>query len=140
MHNTYVKEIFAKKGRDIDELKASVPTLEARVTKLEKQIDENSANERKNTLIMAGILPPAEQGEDCKYIVLEQTRECLRLELAIEDNSIAHRIGVKPKTRGEDKRNIMFKLCNKEAQQDILKIYKNMKSKKFYTKESLTPL
>ena len=54
------------------------------VVKLEQQICENSAHERKNTLIMAGTIPPAQHAEDCEFIVKEQIREHLRLELAID--------------------------------------------------------
>ena len=114
--------------------------LETRVVKLEQQIDENSVYERKNTLIMAGTIPPASHAEDCKFIVREQIREHLHLELAIEDISMAHLIGVKPKIQGEGKRNIMFKLCNKDVKQNILKSCKVVKPKKFYINESLTPL
>ena len=51
---------------------------------------------------MAGTIPPAQHAEDCKSIVREQIREYLRVELAIEDISMARRIGVKPKIQGED--------------------------------------
>ena len=88
---------------------------------------------------MAGTIPPASHAEDCKFIVREQIREHLRLELAI-DISMAHRISVKPKIQGEDKRNIMFKFCNRDVKQNILKSCKVVKPKKFYIKESLTPL
>ena len=54
-------------------------TLDTRVVKLGQQIDENSAHERKNTLIMAGTIPPASQADDCKFIVREQIRDHLRL-------------------------------------------------------------
>ena len=70
----------------------------------------------------------------------EQIREHLLLELAIEGISMAHRIGVKPKTQGEDKRNIMFKLCNRDVKLNILKSCKVVKPKKFYINENLTPL
>ena len=132
--------MFEKKDREIQELLANVSMLETRVVKLEQQIDENSAHERKNTLIVAGAIPPASHAEDCKFIVREQIREHLRLELAIADISMAHRIGVKPKTQGEDKRNIMFKLCNRDVKLNILKSCKIVKPKKFYINESLTPL
>ena len=137
----YFTEMFEKKDREIKELLANVSMLETRVVKLEQQVDENSAHERKNTLIMAGTIPPASHAEDCKFIIVrEQIRENLRLELAIEDISMAHRIGVKPKTQGEDKRNIMFKLCNRDVKLNILKSCKVVKPKKFYVNESLTPL
>ena len=54
--------------------------LERRVVKLEQQIDENSAHERKNSLIMAGTTPAAQHAEDCMFIVRDQIREHLRLE------------------------------------------------------------
>ena len=105
--------------------------LETRVVKLEQQIDENSSHERKNRLIMAGTIPSAAHAEDCKFIVREQIREHLPLVLAIEDNSMAHRIDVKPKIHGEDKHNIMFKLCNRDVKQNILKCCKVVKPKEF---------
>ena len=89
---------------------------------------------------MAGTIPPASHAEDCKFVVLEQIREHLRLELAIEYISMAHRISVKPKIPVEDKRNIMLKLCNRDVKQNILKSCKVVKPKKFYINESLTPL
>ena len=51
----------------------------------------------------------------------EQIREHMRLELAIVDISMAHRISFKPKIQGEDKRDIMFKLCNRDVKRNILK-------------------
>ena len=85
-------------------------------------------------------MPPASHAEDCKFIVREQIREHLRQGLAIEDISMAHRIGVKPKTKGEDKPNIMFILCSIDVKLNILKSCKVVKPKKFYINESLTPL
>ena len=52
--------MFEKKDREIKELKALLVT---RVVKLEQLIDENSAHERKNTLIMPGTIPPAQHAE-----------------------------------------------------------------------------
>ena len=71
---------------------------------------------------------------------LQQIGEHLHLDLATEDISMAHRIGVKPKIQGEEKRNIMFKLCNRDVKQNILKSCKVVKPKKIYINESLTPL
>ena len=48
--------MFEKKDREIKGLLANVSMLETRVVKLEQQINENSAHERKNTLIMAGTI------------------------------------------------------------------------------------
>ena len=112
--------------------------LETRVVTLEQQIYENSAHEWKNTLIMAGTIPPASHAEYCKFIVREQIREHLCVELAIEDISMAHRICFNPNIQGEDKCNIMFKLCNRDVKQDILKSCKVVKPKKFYINGSLT--
>ena len=118
-NNVCIKETFEKKDRVIDELQANVSTLETRVAKLEEQDDKNLANERKDTLIMAGSVPPAGQGQNCRSIVRKQIREHLRRGLAIDDISMVHRFGVKPKTQGENMRNIMFKLYYREVKQDI---------------------
>ena len=56
--------MFEKKHREIKELEANVSMLETCVVKLEQQIDENTAQEQKNTFIMAGTIPPASQAED----------------------------------------------------------------------------
>ena len=85
--------MFERKDREIKELQANVSMLETRVVKLEQQIEEKSAHAPKNTLIMSGTIPPASHAEDCKFIVREQIREHLCLELAIEDISMAHRMG-----------------------------------------------
>ena len=77
--------MFEKKDWEIKELLANVSMLETRVVKLKQQIEEKSAHERKNTLIMAGAIPPASHAEDCKFIVREQIRERQRRELAIEN-------------------------------------------------------
>ena len=57
---TYFTEMFENKDREIKELQENVSMLETRVVKLEQQIDENSAHEQKNTLIMADTIPPAQ--------------------------------------------------------------------------------
>ena len=116
---TYFTEIFEKKNRKLKQLQVSVSMLETRVVKLEQQIDGNLPHERKNTLIMAGTIPPAQLAEDCESIVRGQIREHMRLEFAIED-ILSHRIGVITKIQGEDKRNIMFKLCNSVVKENIL--------------------
>ena len=61
--------MFEKKDHEIKELQANVSMLETPVVKLEQQIDEFLAHERKNTLIIAGTIPPASHAEDCKFIV-----------------------------------------------------------------------
>ena len=116
--------------------------IETCVVKLEQQIDKNSDHEQKNACQWQALylLLAASHAEDCKFIVLEQIRENTPLELAIEDISMAHRIVVKPKIQGEDKGNIMFKLCNRDVKQNILKSCKVVKPNKFYINESLTPL
>ena len=65
--------MFEKKDRKIKELLANLSMLETRVVKLEQQIDENSAHELKNTLVMAGTIPNASHAEDCKYMHCART-------------------------------------------------------------------
>ena len=82
--------MFEKKDIEIKEQQANMSILEMRVVKLEQQIDENSAHEQKNTLIVPVTIPAEQHAEDCKFIVQEQIREHLHLELAIEDIYMAH--------------------------------------------------
>ena len=69
---SYIKEISENIDREIDEPQSSVSTIETRLANQKEQIDENSAQERKDTLIMAGTLPPARYEENTKSIVREQ--------------------------------------------------------------------
>lgn len=52
--------------------------LETRGPKLEEQIDANFAYEYNGTVIMAGTVPAAKQGEDCQSTVREQILEHLQ--------------------------------------------------------------
>lgn len=134
----YFDDCLKPKLREIETLKASVVDLQTRVNKLEEEIDNNSAYERRDTLILSGNIPSASPDEHCKSIVVDLLKNKAFLNIQLEDLSVAHRIGAKPKNQGPDRRNIMFKLVRRDLKTDILHACKNSKPD-FYINESLTP-
>ena len=116
--------------------------IETCVVKLEQQIDKNSAHEQKNALPMAGTIPPP-SCITCRGLKVHCAGANSRKHapsVSYWDISMAHRIAVKPKIQGEDKGNIMFKLCNRYVKQHIFKSCNVVKPDNFYINESLTPL
>ena len=136
---TYFDQILQAKDAVIEDLQGTVSNLKTRVSKLEEQVDANSAYERRDALIISGDIPEAAPGENCNNLVRSLLREQIKINLNADDISVAHRIGRKPKTQGPDKRNLIFKLCRRDVKRDIIHACKQVKPK-FYVNESLTPL
>ena len=97
-------ELLKVKNAEIGQLRKTVTALEERVDALEGKVDAADAYERRDTLIVSGSVPNAEQGENCKSIVREMLKEKTRLSIDLSDISIAHRLGRKPQQQGPDKR------------------------------------
>ena len=59
--------------------------------------------------------------ENSKLIIQDQLRRYVRLNTNENEISTAHRIGRKP-ARGEDKRNLIFKLCRRDLMETFFMI------------------
>lgn len=113
-------------------------THTAEVLSLRTNIDTNEQYERKDTLIISGPdLPVASQNENSKLVVKNLLNEKTRVNIDINDISIAHRIGRKP-NNAPDKRGIIFKLCRRDLVQRIFTACRQSRPP-FYVNCSLTP-
>lgn len=135
---TFFDTVLNKKNEEVEELKSRVSTLEAKLDKLEADVDTNDAYERRDTLIVSGNIPPATDGENCNTIIRKLLSEQCQLNIQATDISTAHRLGVKPKSQGPDKRNIIFKLCRRDVKEDILNACRQSRPP-FFINCSLTP-
>ena len=133
----YFDNLMTEKNKRIEDLEREVISLRDRIDRLEDVQDDNAAYMRRESLVMSGGIPNGTRDENCKTIVVELLRSQVRLNLDINDISIAHRIGRK-KQQGIDNRNIFFKLCRRDLKYDILHACRQYRPK-FYINESLTP-
>ena len=105
---------------------------------MKTNIDSNNQYERLDTLIISGPeLPIACDTENSKLIIQDLLRRECNFNLAVNDISTAHRIGRKP-AGGEDRRNLIFKLCRRDLVSDIFNSCKQSRPK-FFINCSLTP-
>ena len=155
---TFFSNMLESKDSEISELLEKVALLEDKVEKLESNIDETAQYERRDTFVLSGPnVPTAEQGENCKRIILKLFHEHLQLNLNESDIATAQRIGRKQNNDEvtschrknqnvnettllhRDNRNIIMTFHSRDLVRDI---YGACKSKRppFFINGSLTPL
>jgi len=135
----YFEKKFTEQECEIIASKTEIGELKTKIEKLENQIDDNNAYERRDTLVLSGNIPPSTNDENCKSIIINKIRDELHMNINANDISIAHRIGPKPKTQAPDKRSIIFKLCRRDLKSEILDNCRRLKPS-YYINESLTPV
>ena len=136
---SYFDSVLKGKDAEIEKLTEKMCALEDKVEKLEDALDAAAASERRDNLIVSGNVPPHSVGENTKQVLISLLQNKLNLNVDSSDISIVHRVGVKSKTQGPDKRNILIKLCRHDLKGDILSACKQMKPD-IYINESLTPI
>ena len=106
--NTKIEQMFsvfksellnklAEKDEQIAELRSDVNFLKNRVIKLEDQLDDNDAYERKDTLIFSGAsVPIVKEDEDCGLVLRNTVKDKLKFVLCNDAISVCHRLGSKP--------------------------------------------
>ena len=124
-------------------LAAKVSTAEQNrndeLRKLQINLDSTNQYERRDTLVISGPdLPMHSEDENPKTLIQSLLRSGIRYNLDPSSISIAHRIGRKP-ARGEDRRNLIFKLCRRDLVPEIISACKTNKPS-FFINPSLTPL
>ena len=112
--------------------------MQKRLDNLEQQIDNNSAYERRDTLVISGNIPASRPNENCIEIVRNIIKDQTRVIIDVNDISTAHRLGRRPDNGQEDKRSIIFKLCRRNTKREIIQACKTSKPN-FYVNEHLTP-
>ena len=137
---TKFSEFLTAKFKEVDDLKEQVHDLNRTIRKLEDTIEDASAYERRDALILGGkCLPVSYQGEICSTIVQNLVKEHLNLEIQSSDISTAHRLGIKRQNQTADKRNIIVKFCRRDVKREVLVASKQKRSSDIFANESLTP-
>ena len=129
-----------EKDKVIDKLNNDVFVLKATVSRLEDKIDQNDAFDRRETLVFSGkSLPIFSNNENVTQVLNKVLKD--KLKLPLPENSIAtsHRVGKIP-VRGEDRRAIVARFCNRDMKIDIMKAAKTVKPENLFINESLTPV
>ena len=119
-----ISEIF-RENRD---LRSHVKTLEERLLKLEKQVNNTEQNNRKNNIEVDGI-PSFVTDEDLRGVVATLFNHIAESDITIGDIEVAHRLYSKssPKpTIVRLKRNIIEELKSKEARRKLKDIAAKM--------------
>ena len=134
-------KVLQEKDDQISGLRTEVNTLKKAVNKLEGQLDDNDAYERRDTLIFSGsTLPAAQDGEDCAQLLRKNLKDKLKFIIPQDGISVCHRMGSKPKTQRPDTRPIIAKFCQRSTKNDILDASRKMKVPQLFINESLTPI
>ena len=129
-----------QKDEQIAELRSEVSSLKTIVHKLEDQLDDNDAYERRDTLIFSGSsLPTANENENCAEIIRNLAQEKLRIILPQDGISACHRLGTKSSTQRPDNRPIITKFCQRNVKTDVLMAARKLRSPQIFVNESLTP-
>ena len=130
-----------KRDEKIEMLEKEVIDLRQGVAKLSEKLDDADAYERRDTLIISGsAIPVATPGERVADLVCEMVRQKMKMTLSSTEISTAHRLGGRPKSQTEDKRNFIVKLCRRETKQEIISACKKTKPEGLFINENLTPL
>ena len=133
-------DLISAKDARISSLEDEVKTLQAKVSKLHENIDENEAYERRDCLVFSGAaLPSFSTGEICSNLVTEMVTQKLQLNITQADISVSHRLGPKPASQATDKRPIIAKFCRRDLKREVLKVGRSTRAEGFYVSESLTP-
>ena len=151
----FFKECSAEKNEEIAILKKEVKSLNMRLQSLEDKQDVANQYSRLDTLTLspkknaegsfhADTVPIFDSGENTKTIVRQLFKDHLKLDLADNDISIAHRLQAPKKannssTPSHDRRNIIVRFCRKDLMGTVFQHCKEM-TPPFYVNESLTPL
>ena len=138
-----ISSLVSSKSAEVECLQSEVTALKLLVAKLEMNIEDQNAYERRDCIILSGdSIPLASDGENCINIVNALVKEKLKIQLTDADVSTAHRVGKKPLAQGPDRRNIIAKLCRRSLKRDIMYASKNQPTNapRLYVNESLTPV
>ena len=137
---TEFRALVVQQEERVEKLEHEIDTLKLKVTHSSAKIDENESYERRDTLILSGDkIPAVAANENCAEIVRGMLRDTLSYNVSMQDISVAHRLGSKPKHQRADKRNLIVKFCKRNIKNDILAAGRRVKPAGLYLGESLTP-
>ena len=114
--------------------------FQEKLGKLQDNINDNEAYERRDCLSFCGSSIPASiSGGICANHVRELISRNLQINLNPVEITISHRLGPKPVNQSVDKRPIIAKLCRWDLRDDILRVGCTRQIQGLYINKSLTP-
>ena len=126
----------------ITSLKSEINTLRSTITKMEGEIDQADAYERRDTVIFSGdSVPTGRADEDSSDIIVNLVNKKLKMQrFNRQDINIAHRLGrLQQGEASPDKRAIIVKLCHRDVKRRLFSAAKSEKVGGLFINESLTP-
>ena len=129
------EEDRAKKNEVIGNLQSEVRILSSKVSKLEKQADQQEQYSSRNCLLVHGIKEV--RGEVTDDVIIETISQNLDIDIAPHDIERSHRIG-QSRQSGEKPRPIVVNFVRYNDRNKIFRNKKNLKGKKISITESLT--
>ena len=139
------KELLGAKDKEIVELRREIGHLKGTLAKLSDNIDEESAYERRDTILLSGKpIPHGTRDENVFSIVKKVIKDKVNINITPGDINCAHRIGKLNRNGGQDKRPIIVKLVRRSLKRDIIVQSRNLQrnvaaADRLYITESLTP-
>ena len=137
------KELLGSRDEEVRTLKQDVLNLRKDVTRLEDLLDNESAYERRDTVIISGKnIPHGTPTEKSSVVVQKLCQEKFNIQISDADISTAHRLG--KNSQNPDKRPIIVKLCRRDIKREIIvksrQAQHNVQAReRIYVNESLTP-
>ena len=126
MKQDYTKMIADKDSviedlqQQVAAMRTDIDSLQERARKMEDNIDGADAYERRDTIVLSGpSLPVASAGENCVAKAIDVIKEKLKVQIAVNDISTAHRLGTKPQNQAPDNRKLIVKLCRRDVKRNI---------------------
>ena len=133
-------ELVMQDREKFSKLENEVAGLRKKVCLLEEKLEDTEAYERRDTLVFSGKkIPPSQNNENCAQIALRCLAEQTNLQVSLDEVSVAHRLGPKPRDQRPDQRKIIVKFCKRDVKTNILASVRRVKPQDFFINESLTP-
>ena len=90
---------------------------------MSEKLDDADAYERRDTLIISGsAIPVVTPGERVADLVCEMVKQKMKMTLSSTEISTAHRLGGRPKSQTEDKRNFIVKCVEERPNKNYISI------------------
>ena len=101
-------EILKIKTNQNEALQAHVGSLQEQLPRVQENIDDNEAYERRDCLVFSrSAIPPSENGKLCINTVKTLVEDELKIKISTWNISVTHRLGRKRESQGPDRRPLV---------------------------------
>ena len=136
-----LKSSLDQQKSKVSDLEREVKVLKDKVKKMESNIDDADAYERRDTVILAGpAVPATSTSENPANLVVDIVKRELKLNISTNEISTVHRLGPRPNTQAPDNRSLIVKFCRRDTKKQLFSASKSQaKPVRLFVNESLTP-